>query len=58
MMIAYHTKKRIYDTIMIFIMIIMIEYNIMIRIDTLEDIQTSHSTYKKMMMIVDDEMSL
>ena len=57
MMIAYHTKKRIYDTVMIFIMIIMIEYNIMIRIDTLEDIQTSHSTYK-MMMSVDDEMSL
>jgi hypothetical protein len=30
----------------------------MIRIDTLEDIQTSNSTYDMMMMIVGDEMSL
>lgn len=57
MMIAYHTKKMIYDAIMILIMIMMTEYNIMIRIDTTEDIQTSHSTYNKM-MIVDDKMSL
>jgi hypothetical protein len=55
MMIAYHTKKRIYATIMIVIMIMMTEYNIMIRIDTREDIQTSHSTYN-MMTIMDDEM--
>ncbi len=39
MMIAYHTKKRFYDTIMIFIMIIMIEYNIMIRIRRYPDIK-------------------
>ena len=56
-MIFYHTKNRIYAAIMIFIMMILIEYNKMIIIDTREDMQTSHSTYD-MMMIVADEMSL
>ena len=36
MMIAYHTKKRIYDAISIFIMIMITEYSIMIRIEHLE----------------------
>jgi hypothetical protein len=39
-------------------MIMMIEYNIMIRTDTREDIQTSHSTYNMMMIVDDDEMNL
>ena len=38
-------------------MIIMIEYNNMIIIDTREDMQTSHSIFD-MMMIVADEMSI
>ena len=53
-MIFYHTKNRIYAAIMIFIMMILIEYNKMIIIDTREDMQTSHSTYDMMMIVADE----